>query len=85
MTRFRAVLLITLMFGAAFANPAQARIFFGVGVPLYFAPPPVYYPPYYPPPYYAPRPYPAPGAEFFLRPPAKPPSKPRHAARLFRR
>jgi hypothetical protein len=36
------------------SGPAQARIFIGLGVPLFFpplfVPPPVYYPPYYGPP-----------------------------------
>ena len=48
-----------LLVSAAAVAPAQARVFFGFGVPLYFgppvyAPPPVYYPP--PPYYYAPPP-----------------------------
>jgi hypothetical protein len=39
------------------ASPADARVFFGIGIPFYgpgFYPPPVYYPP--PPAYYAPPP-----------------------------
>ncbi|MGD0433929.1 MAG: hypothetical protein ABSA58_22835, partial [Acetobacteraceae bacterium] len=40
-------------------NAAQARIFIGVGVPLFYppvVPAPYYYPPYYAPPYYGPPP-----------------------------
>ncbi|MEI7711658.1 MAG: hypothetical protein WCI94_09510 [Rhodospirillales bacterium] len=44
----------------ALTAPAQARVFVGIGVPLPFYAPPMYYPPppvYYPPPqYYAPPP-----------------------------
>src|SRR5579884_2597036 len=53
---------------AAVAPPAQARVFFGIGVPCCVAPAPWYYPPpyYYPPapPYYPPpaAPVPAPTA-----------------------
>jgi hypothetical protein len=51
-------------------NPSLARIFVGIGVPLYgpvYVPPPVYYPPppvYYPPPpvYYTPQPAYSPAA-----------------------
>jgi hypothetical protein len=52
------------------AGEAQARIFIGVGVPLYFpgfvVPPPAYYPPYYPPPMG----YPSPGNTFSYTPPS---------------
>jgi hypothetical protein len=53
-------------------NKAEARIFVGVGVPLFFppfvAPPPVYYPPYYAPPY-----YPQGGGSFNYAPPSSAP------------
>ena len=57
-----------LLGGVVAAQPAQARVFIGVGVPLFVPgivyPPPIYYPP---PMYYAPR-Y-NPGATFSYVPP----------------
>jgi hypothetical protein len=49
-----AAVVCAVMVGLA-SNPAQARVFVGIGIPFYgpgFYPPPVYYPP--PPVYYAP-------------------------------
>jgi hypothetical protein len=59
------------------ASQAQARVFIGVGVPLFFppyvAPPPVYYPPYYPPAYYGPpAAYAPPDGSFSYTPPSQP-------------
>jgi hypothetical protein len=75
----RAALAVLVLCGMM-AGQAQARVFIGVGVPLFFppfvAPPPVYYPPaYYPPPYYGPPAgYAPPGSEFSYSPPsAQPP------------
>ena len=46
--------LAALLLCGAMAGAAQARVFIGIGVPLFFppvwVPPPVYYPPYYGPP-----------------------------------
>jgi hypothetical protein len=46
--------LAALALCGVMAGEAQARIFIGLGVPLFFPPvvvaPPAYYPPYYPPP-----------------------------------
>src|SRR5882724_8050329 len=70
------VALAALALCALMAGAAQARIFVGVGVPLFFppffAPPPVYYPPaYYPPPYYPPpQVYAPPGNSFSYTPPS---------------
>jgi hypothetical protein len=52
---------VGIALAAAIAPPAQARVFFGFGFPLYgppmyYPPPPVYYPP--PPVYYVPPPAP---------------------------
>jgi hypothetical protein len=67
--------LALLVFCGLMASQAQARVFIGVGVPLFFppyiAPPPAYYPPYYappPPPYYAP-----PDSNFSYAPPGSQP------------
>jgi hypothetical protein len=54
----RVIILAALCAGfiALAANPAQARVFVGIGIPFYgpaYYPPPFYYPPppaYYPPP-----------------------------------
>ena len=62
--RSAAVLVVSGAVAAAFAHPAEARVFVGIGFPFfapYYAPPPVYYPPpvvYAPPPpvVYAPPP-----------------------------
>ena len=58
------------------SNAAQARIFIGVGVPLFFppvvAPPPAYYPPYYAPPYYG-SPYYPDSSSFSYAPPQSQP------------
>jgi hypothetical protein len=61
---FRRLILVALAGAMALPSVAQARVFFGVGIPFYgppaYYPPPVYYPPpaYYPPPpvIYAPPP-----------------------------
>src|SRR5580658_4715830 len=78
--------LLALCGVVAMANPAQARIFIGVGVPFY-APPvvipgPYYYPQYYygPPAYYAPQ-----GNNFSYTPPqaqpqGQPPGQPQSLA-----
>ena len=62
-------LIAALALCGAIATPAQARIFIGVGVPLFFppfvAPPPAYYPPSY---------YPPSGNEFSYTPPNYGPS-----------
>jgi hypothetical protein len=65
--------LAALALCGVMAGEAQARIFIGVGVPLFFppfvVPPPVYYPPYYGPPMvYAP-----PGNSFSYVPPSAQP------------
>jgi hypothetical protein len=65
--------LAVLLLCGAMAGAAQARIFIGIGVPLFFppvwVPPPVYYPPYYGPPMvYAP-----PGDTFNYTPPSAQP------------
>ena len=58
-------------------NAAQARIFIGVGVPLFYppvVPAPYYYPPYYTPPYYGPPPgYAPPDGSFSYSPPSSQP------------
>ena len=77
---FLALGLGAMLGGIVAVQPAQARVFIGVGVPLFvpgivypppiYYPPPMYYPPpiYYPPPmYYAPR-Y-NPGTTFSYVPP----------------
>jgi len=65
-TAITLAMLVTLVGWTS--HPAQARVFIGLGIPLYgpgyYYPPPVYYPP--PPVYYAPPPpayYPPPGYE----------------------
>ncbi len=67
------VLLAVLVLCGTISGPAQARIFFGFGIPLFwppvYAPPPVYYPPYYGPPAY----YPPPGNTFNYAPPSAQP------------
>jgi hypothetical protein len=83
----RGILAALLLCGmmAGMASQAQARIFIGLGLPL-FVPPvvvpgPYYYPPYYayppPPAYYAPPGYAPPGNSFSYTPP---PSQPQSLA-----
>jgi hypothetical protein len=67
-------MLALLVLSAVAASPVQARIFVGVGVPLWVGPPIVVPPPVYYPPYYAPPPgYPSPGTEFSYTPPSAQP------------
>jgi len=62
------------VFSAIAASPVQARIFVGVGLPLWVGPPIVMPPPVYYPPYYAPPPgYGAGGTEFSYTPPSAQP------------
>jgi hypothetical protein len=66
-----ALVAMTVVAGWA-SQPAQARVFFGVGIPFYgpgYYPPPVYYPP--PPVYYAPPPpvYYTPPQQSYVPPP----------------
>ena len=62
------VFLAVLVLCGAQAQQAQARIFVGVGMPLYFGPPLIVPPPAYYPPYYA-APYGQSGNEFSYTPP----------------
>jgi hypothetical protein len=75
--RFLAIVLsgslATVALCGAMAGEAQARVFIGLGIPLFFPPvvvaPPAYYPPYYgPPAVYAP-----PGNNFSYTPPSAQP------------
>ena len=86
--RTRTVLLALAVLAGWTSLPAQARVFFGVGVgvPFYgpgYYPPPVYYPPppiYYPPPpiYYPPPPpvYYTPPQQSYVPPPSVAPTRP---------
>jgi hypothetical protein len=70
--------LALLVLCGLMASQAQARVFIGVGVPLFFPPfvaaPPAYYPPYYAPPYYAPPAvYAPPDSNFSYAPPSSQP------------
>jgi hypothetical protein len=68
-SRLALAALAVLSLGAMRAQPAEARVWVGVGVPLYYGPPGVYLPPpvYYPPPaYYGP----PPGSTFNYTPPS---------------
>jgi hypothetical protein len=74
------VVLAALALSAAMASQAQARVFIGIGVPLFYppyvAPPPAYYPPsaYYPPYYYgSPGVYVPPDSGFSYAPPTATP------------
>ncbi len=58
---------------ALLAGPAQARIFLGIGVPLWIGPPIFVPPPAWYPPYYAPQGGPMAGSEFSYVPPGSRP------------
>jgi len=80
--RLAAFVLLALCGALAAANPAQARIFIGLGVPFYgppvVIPGPYYYPPYYygPPAVYGPQ-----GNNFSYTPPqAQPQGQPQNLA-----